>query len=138
MSVPGRRALWVDALINLILGVALLAFRWTATWLGIPDATSAFYPMILGGVLFGIGLALLWETFRNDDQPAGLGLAGAVAINLSGGLVLVLCLLLGDLKLPLRGTVILWSLALLLLLISLVELSARFRPGAGRARTPRR
>jgi hypothetical protein len=125
MAAARSRVLIVDALINLVLGLALLSFRLTAHWLGIPDSTSAFYPMILGGVLFGIGVALLWETVRGEAQSVGLGLAGAVAINLSGGLVLTMWLLLGDLDLPLRGKVILWVLAGVLVSISFAELVIR-------------
>lgn len=129
MAKARSRVLLVDAIINLVLGATLLWFRLTATWLGIPDSASAFYPMILGGVLFGIGLALLWETFRQDSQPIGLGLGGAVAINLSGGAVLALWLLLGDLGLPARGQAILWSLVIILFSISAVELLARASHG---------
>ena len=121
------RVLLVDALINLVLGIALLAFELTAAWLGIPESRSAFYPMILGAVLFGIGIALIWESFRGESQPAGLGIAGAIAINLSGGVVLTLWLLFGDLRLPIRGQAILWTLAVALVVISGVELLARTR-----------
>ena len=124
MTKARSRVLLVDALINLVLGVALMAFELTAVWLGIPDAPNAFYPTILGAVLFGIGLALLFETFRQESQLVGLGLAGAITINLSGGAVLTLWLLFGDLSLPMRGQVILWSLAVILIVISSAELLA--------------
>ena len=52
----------------------------------------------------------------------GLGLGGAVAINLSGRLVLILWLMFGDLNIPLRGHISLWSLAIILVGISLFEL----------------
>ena len=120
-----RRVLLLDGLINLLLGVALLSFETVRGWLGIPGSDTAFYPMILGGVLFGIGIALVWECVRRDAQPLGLGLGGAIAINLCGGLVLTGWLVFGDLALPLRGRVILWGLAAMLVLISLVELAVR-------------
>ncbi len=124
-----RRALvlFVDGFINLLLGVALLCFHPVADWLGLPASDTAFYPTILGAVLFGIGIALVWEAVRGEGQLLGLGLGGAVAINLSGGLVLTGWLLFGDLRMPLRGQVILWSLASVLVVISLVELSMRAR-----------
>jgi hypothetical protein len=125
MARTRSQVLLVDALINLVLGMALLAFPLTASWLGLPGTTSLFYPTILGAVLFGIGLALVWETIRRGTQPAGLGLGGAVAINLSGGLVLTFWLLIGDLDIPLRGHVILWMLAAALVVISVTELAAR-------------
>jgi hypothetical protein len=126
MSTPGRAGLlFIDGFINLVLGVALLFFDPVAGWLGAPGSDTLFYPTILGAVLVGIGIALFWEGIRGDTQPGGLGLAGAVAINLSGGLVLTAWLLFGDLILPLRGRVILWGLATTLVLISLVELRIR-------------
>ena len=51
----------------------------------------------------------------------GFGLGGAVAINLSGGLVLISWLILGDLNIPFRGYFFLWSLAIILVVISLIE-----------------
>ncbi len=122
MSVSRSRVLRIDALINFLLGGALRFFPFTAVWLGIPEASSSFYPTILGGVLFGIGIALAWEARRGEGQAVGLGLAGAVAINLCGGVVLTIWLANGGLNIPLRGQIILWSLALALVLISLAEL----------------
>lgn len=128
------RVLFIDGFINLLLGVALVCFDPVAGWLGLPTSDTAFYPMILGAVLFGIGIALVWEGVRGDGQLQGLGLGGAIAINLSGGLMLTGWLLFGDLALPLRGRVILWSLAATLVLISLVELSMRARHRGDRLR----
>jgi hypothetical protein len=89
--------------------------------LGMPMADPSFYPSILGGVLFGIGLALLIECYRQSNGFIGLGLGGAIAINLCGGLVLAIWLLSDSLYLPLRGQIFLWSLVLLLVGISLIE-----------------
>ena len=121
------RVLWLDALINLVLGAALLFFRTTAPILGIPPASQAFYPTILGAVLFGVGLALLWEIYRGENHPVGLGLGGAVVINLSGGAALMAWLLFGDLDVSMRGQIILWALAVVLVFISLAELIIRQR-----------
>ena len=50
----------VDAAINVILGVLLIAFpRPLVDALGVPPSQSAFYPSILGAVLLGIGIALV-------------------------------------------------------------------------------
>jgi len=126
MATGGRAlVLFIDGFINLVLGIALLCFDPLAGWLGVPPSDTSFYPTILGAVLLGIGIALFWEGIRSDTQPVGLGLGGAVAINLCGGLVLTGWLLFGDLSLPLRGQVVLWGLASILVLISLVELSMR-------------
>jgi hypothetical protein len=72
-------------------------------------------------VLFGIGLALLLECYRKSNRFAGLGLGGAIAINLCGGFVLAAWLLSDKLSLPLQGTILLWCLVLLLVGISLLE-----------------
>jgi len=77
--------LTIDSLINLLLGVLLVVFpRDLISFLGIPEPSSAFYPSILGALLFGIGIALWME--RGPDRPPArdLGLGGAVVINLCG------------------------------------------------------
>jgi hypothetical protein len=111
-----------DAAINLILGILLMAFpAGLVKALGIPMADPSFYATILGGVLLGIGLALLVECYRKSGRFVGLGLGGAIAINLCGGFVLAAWLLSDKLSLPLRGTILLWFLVLLLVGISLLE-----------------
>ena len=111
-----------DAAINLILGILLMAFpAGLVKALGIPMANTPFYATILGAVLVGIGLALLIECYRKSNRFIGLGLGGAIAINLCGGFVLAVWLLSDKLILPLRGQILLWSLVLLLAGISLLE-----------------
>jgi hypothetical protein len=111
--------LLTDALINLFLGGLLILFPASVVEaLGIPAAESAFYPSILGAVLFGIGIALLIQT----KSPGGLGLLGAVAINLCGGLVLAFWLVFGSLSLPGHGVLALWFLVVVLVGISTAEL----------------
>jgi hypothetical protein len=67
-------------------------------------------------------LALVIEYFRGSAKPAGLGLNGAISINLCGAMLLAGWLLSGKLVIPLRGHVFLWGLAAALVLISGVEL----------------
>ena len=103
-----RGLLAVDACINLILGALLLLstpFSSQLTdLLGVPEIKNPFYPSLLGAVLVGIGIALVRECARaRRDAPAGLGLAGAIAINLSGGLALGGWLILSRLALPTHG-----------------------------------
>jgi hypothetical protein len=124
----------IDAAINLFLGVVLLLFSSDVVSLfGIPASSSSFYPNILGGVFIGITAALLIEALRKPAGITGLGLGGAVAINLCGGLVLVGWLLFGGLTLPTRGLILLWSLAAVLVLISSAELIAHLRRRATRS-----
>ncbi|MGB7095421.1 MAG: hypothetical protein WBD62_12335 [Anaerolineales bacterium] len=119
--------LMIDAGINFILGSLLLLtiiFPERITqFFGVPAVKNAFYPSILGAVLFGIGIAFVLESYRTrPEQLVGLGLGGAVAINLCGGAVLIGWLIFGDLHLPLGGTVFLWSIGLILITISGSEL----------------
>lgn len=117
----------IDAVVNLLLGSLLLLlvpFPSLSRTLGVPEVDVPFYASILGAVLFGIGIALILESRRRrgEDQLVGLGLGGAVAINLCGGLVLIGWLIFGDLGLPMRGNVFLWSLAVVLVGLSGVEI----------------
>ena len=114
--------LTVDSLINLLLGVLLLVFpRDLMSFLGLPEPGSAFYPSILGAVLFGIGIALWMERGADRARARGLGLGGAVAINLCGALVLSAWLLFGDLSLSIKAAVVLWGIVAVLTLVSLAE-----------------
>ena len=121
----GRTLLLVDATINLVLGVLLLFYpSGLVEALGLPVLDSAFYPSVLGGVLFGIGLALLvaWRGGRH-----GLGLDGAIAINLCGAGAVAAWLLVAPEVFSPRGRVTLWVVAVLVIGIGLVELRHRFK-----------
>jgi hypothetical protein len=117
----------VDALINYALGILCLLYPFVAGKIGVPIVENSFYPNILGGVLFGIGVALTIECFKKQSGWVGLGLGGAVAINLSGGIVLIFWLILGSLTIPYRGQVFLWTLAIILVLISSIELGVHIK-----------
>ena len=121
------KLLLIDGLINLILGIVLLVFPSSlVTYLGVPEAQVAFYPNILGGVLFGIAIALFLESQNNHGSTSGLGLLGAVVINLCGGLVLGAWLIFGELNLPPPGLIFLSGLVILLVGISSIELIIRY------------
>ena len=118
----------IDALINLGLGILLLVFPPAVVEaLGAPIPENNFYANILGAVLFGIGVALLLECSRDKSGIAGLGVGGAISINICGAGVLALWLLFGGLEIPTRGAVFLWSLAILVFGISLIELFAMLK-----------
>jgi hypothetical protein len=121
------KVLIVDAAINLILGVLLITYPPpVVAFLGVPLVEDTFYPAILGSVLIGIGVALLIECFRPPNAIIGLGLGGAIAINLCGGVALAAWLMFADLMIPLRGRVFLWLIVILLVAISGVELVTNF------------
>lgn len=121
-----RVLLMIDSLVNLIVG-ALLLFSplGLLAWLGLPTADSYFYASILGAVIFGIGLSLLLELRGAPRRFRGLGPGGAIAINLSGGGALLVWLVAAPLSIPLRGHIILWSVALVVLIIGIVELATK-------------
>jgi hypothetical protein len=122
-----RTILLIDAFINLILGILLLIFSPAVIkLLGIPPAPS-FYPTILGAVFIGITVALIIEAYRNEPHnDAGLGLSGALSINLCGGIVLFIWLIAGNLEIPLKGRILLWTLDAILVIVSLIEIIAGF------------
>jgi hypothetical protein len=112
-----------DALINLLLGILLLLFpAGVLRSFGLPSTDTYFYTSLLGGVIFGIGLALGLEWLQRENGSRGLGLAGAILINLSGGGVLIFWLIFGNLGIPMRGIITLWIVAILVIGIGIIEL----------------
>lgn len=125
--------LLIDASINFILAVLLLAYSpGLVRFLGVPYTDSFFYPNILGAIFLGITIALVIEAYRKQaDRFTGLGLTGAISINLCGGLVLLVWLLSGNLNLPLKGMIFLWVLDILLVVISTIELISDLKGSKG-------
>ena len=118
-----RSILLVDAVINFVLAFLLGIFpEDVISLLGLPVVSNPFYASILGGVFFGIGIALLLNRSAKYRSSDGLGLRGAIAINLSGGAVLALWLIFGSLDVPIHGKVIMWALVMILFVLSAVEL----------------
>lgn len=126
------RLLMIDAIINLALGVLLVLFpSGVVGLLGIPPAESGFYPNILGGVLLGIGIALLLQYFGSGRGMSGLGLAGAISINLCAGLVLAAWLVWGGLAIPARGHALLWAVVIVVVGLGLIEMASQLRRARG-------
>lgn len=124
---PRTTLLRIDGVINLVLGVLLAAFpEGLVETLGVPPTEDRFYPTVLGAVLFGIGIALLLEAGRLPGGIMGLGLGGAIAINLTAAIALILWIILGDLEIPTRGQVLLGVLSAGLVAISSFELWVRW------------
>jgi hypothetical protein len=125
-----RPLILADAVINLLLGALLLLYpQWLVELLGIPAVSTTFFPNVLGGVLFGIGIALL-IAHRGGKQ--GLGLDGAIAINLCGAGVVVCWLVVAPQAIPPRGKITLWIVALMVIGIGVVEVWHRFASKTGR------
>ena len=123
MESKHKALLLIDGVVNLLLGLVLFLYpRGIVELLGLPPTDTYFYAIILGAVLFGIGIALLIELYGIPRKVRGLGLGGAIAINLSGAGALVIWLVISPFSLPIRGRVILWSVAIVVLTIAFAEI----------------
>jgi hypothetical protein len=112
----------IDGVVNLVLGLCLLLFpAGIQTLFGLPSTDTFFYASILGVVILGIGIALLLELRGYERGIRGLGLGGALVINFIGAGALVVWLLFGHFNIPLRGHLILWTVAVVVLGIGFVE-----------------
>jgi hypothetical protein len=121
------RLLEIDSAINLLLGVALLGMpQATIAFLGLPAADEIFYVSILGAVLIGIGIAL-WVERKNDERWRGLGLFGALVINLVAGGVVCVWLVIDPFAIPTRGYVVLWTVAIVVVGTGAAELITLMR-----------
>ena len=130
-----KELLTVDGVVNLMLGGFLLWYPAPVVeLLGLPSGGSPFFANILGAVLFGVGVALLIESRRPPLQIAGLGLGGAIAINLCGGIVLAAWLVTGLTELTSLGRVALWALVVVLVGLSAAELYNHLRRTSDRGR----
>jgi hypothetical protein len=78
---------------------------------------------MLGAVLTGIGLALIIECRGTRLPSSGLGLGGALSINLCAIAVLAVWLARGSLEMPARGSIFLWGVVVVVGGLSAVELS---------------
>ena len=118
--------LTIDGIVNLGLGILLLLVPFgMAEILGVPRSNLDFYPTILGGVIFGIGIALLIERYGHSRNIRGLGLGGAIAINFSAATVLLIWLVSSSLSLPIRGYIFLWSIVIIVYGIGIAEIKAK-------------
>jgi hypothetical protein len=125
-----NRLLIIDGAVNLALGAALMLFpSETQKLLGLPRSSTPFYASLLGAVLFGIGLALGMERFAGPARLRGLGLGGAIVINICGAAVLMIWLATRRLDIPVRGVLILWTVAAVVLLVALAEIATIARKG---------
>ena len=126
MKTTHKILLAVDGAVNLILGILLMLFPvGIVNRLGLPPTDTHFYPGIFGAVLLGIGIALLAEIVGQKHRFRGLGLGGAIIINLCGAVALILWLVFGALDIPLRGQIVLWMVGVLVLGIAMAEILAR-------------
>jgi hypothetical protein len=117
-----RRLLAADAIVNLLLGALLIiAPESTFQALNLPVDDGGLYRYVMGGVLLGIGLALLLPL---KGYP-GLTLTGAILINICGAGTLGAWLLLSSNRPDGVGSLILWALTVIILGLALLEMLSR-------------
>ena len=122
MKKKDKILLRVDSLVNVVLGVFLLCYPLgTGKLLGLPNSEDNFYALILGAVLLGIGIALYIESQYSEKGMRGLGLEGAIIINLIASVVLNLILISGTLNISLTTSIILWFIGILVFIIGIAE-----------------
>ena len=114
--------LLIDSVVNIAIGVILLCYPLgIGDYLQLPKADNDFYPIILGAVLFGIGIALFIERQYNGKGIRGLGIEGAITINIIASAALIIFLIFSDLNVTLIGSFILWFIGILVFTIGVVE-----------------
>lgn len=120
--------LWIDAIVNLVLGISLLFFpRFVFEALGIRLMDGFLFPGILGGVLTGIGVALIVERYRDRLGIRGLGLGGAISINLFGAGALAFWLAHASLEIPASAYEIFWVIIVVVFGIAVAELFSQLK-----------
>lgn len=117
-----QQLLWLETLLKLAGGAALLLAPLTTIRIfGLPPTASGFWPRMLGIVLIGIGGATFIEGAWEGSR--GLGLTGLIVINLSAAAAIAFMGLFGGLAHTRRGSLALWSLVVLLLVLVLFEIA---------------
>ena len=115
--------LFLNAILYLALSFLLLLFPFGLVGaLGVAFPGVTFYASMLGAVLLGIGLALLVERSRSTLGLPGLGINGAILINICSAITLASWLLFRSLNLLQIGYVMLWGLVAMLVTITLAEI----------------
>ncbi len=117
-----EQLLWIEFLTKLAVGIPLLLMpRVLARVLGLPPAESPFWPRLIGGLLIGLATAALIEV--RFKSSIGLGLAGAVSMNVAAAATIGSLLIMGQGGPTRRGRFALWLVAAVLMIQALVEIA---------------
>ena len=117
MKLKYKILLLIDCIVNLMIGIVLLLFPiGIIDFFGLPQTNTDFYPSIL---------SLFLELAGHAKHFRGLGLGGAILINIVGSIVLIFWLVFGSLTIPLKGRIILWAIGLIVFSIGIAELATR-------------
>ncbi len=122
MKKEDKILLLIDSIVNVAIGLLLLCYPLgIGKILGLPKSEEDFYVLILGAVILGIGIALFIDLKYYDKGMRGLGLEGAIAINIIASVVLIIILIFGTLNISDVGLIILWFIGILVFSIGIVE-----------------
>lgn len=90
MKLKYKILLLIDCIVNLMIGIVLLLFPiGIIDFFGFPQTNTNFYPSILGAILLGVGSSLFLELAGHAKHLRGIGLGGAILINIVGSIVLI-------------------------------------------------
>lgn len=116
-----QQLLWLETLLKFFPGLLLtLAPVTTARVLGLPRSDGGFWLRSCGALLLGLAAALFLE---GTSAGHGLGLAGAVVVNLCGIAVLAAALVLERGPSSVRGRVAVWLTVCVLLTLVVFEIA---------------
>lgn len=118
--------LWLETLLKGSIGLFMLCFPITISKVaGLPHGGSAFWPRLFGVALLSIAAAFAVEGYSQYNPKflsGGLSLGGAIVINAVTIVALIGTLVFRSIA-SLRGIVLVWSLCLLLSLLTLFEIA---------------
>jgi hypothetical protein len=115
--------LLIDGIVNLAVGLVLLCYPLgIGDYLELPKSDDNFYPVVLGALIFSIGIALLIERKYYERKIRGLGIEGAIIINIITSSALIIFLIFGNLNISIVGSIILWFVGILVFIIGVVEI----------------
>jgi hypothetical protein len=116
-----EQLLWIETLTKFVPGALLvLAPLATLRVLGLPRPDTGFWPRLAGVLLVGIAGALFLE---GTSRGHGLGLAGAIIVNLSGASLLAALLVLEAGPAYTRGRTAVWLVVCALVTLSVFEIA---------------
>jgi hypothetical protein len=117
-----QQLLWFETVLKASVGAALLlAPGLVATICGLPPATVAYWPRIVGALLLGIAAGVYLDAVA--PAMGGIGIGGLIMINLAGATALLSLVILKRGAIATRGRISDGAAIALLLGLALVEIA---------------
>jgi hypothetical protein len=118
--------LTIDGILDLLFGAVLLAYpKGLVSFLGLPQTGITLYPGVLGGILVGVGAGLVLQQLLDRPIPSR-GVEIPIITNLGGAGALIALLAIGGLQIPLKGHIVLWVVAIVVLATAVAEIYFHF------------